>query len=66
VTYHPSRKQFFGQLFGLAAACAAVPKLLAKPFTAASRAGDASGAAAKMPVEVRTDARAVARRSDSI
>ena len=66
MTHHPSRKQFFAQLFGFAAAFAVVPKLLAKPFTAVSRVSDAPRAPEKLPIAVRTDKRAVARRDVSL
>jgi hypothetical protein len=66
VTHHPSRKQFFAHFFGIAAAVAVVPKLLARPFTSVSRASDVTRPSEKLPITVRNDKRAVARRDDSI
>jgi len=61
VSHDPSRKQFFAKLLGAAAAVSVAPKLLAKSSPAA-----VTPAVSALPVMVRPEARAVARRADSV
>ena len=63
VSHDPSRKQFFAKLLGAATAVSIAPKLLAQP---ASSASAPLSAAPALPVVVRSEVRAVARRSDSL
>ena len=64
MTHHPSRKQFFATLFGSAAALSVLPKLSAKPAETVTAKGNSN--AGVLPVMVRPDARAVARRADTV
>jgi hypothetical protein len=59
VTQQPSRKQFFAKLLGAAAASGVASKALANPSTPAV---SASAAGRGRKIEVRGDARSVARR----
>jgi len=61
VSHDSSRKQFFAKLVGLAAAFAVVPKFLAKSTPAAT-----TPVAPAAPVDLRPEARAVARRADAV
>ncbi|MCX6952362.1 MAG: hypothetical protein NTV51_09380 [Verrucomicrobia bacterium] len=61
MNHDPSRKQFFAKLLGAAAAVSIAPNVLAKPAPTA-----ASPAAPALPVVVRAEVRAVARRADSV
>src|SRR4249919_212796 len=65
VTHNPSRKQFFARMFGAAAALGVFSKLFAKaavPRVAASGQPAESVKTDSMPVAVRVEKRAVARR----
>jgi hypothetical protein len=64
VKHDPSRKHFFAKLFGMAAAFGVVPQLLAKVLPAREAAPET--VAEKLPVQVRPEARAVARRGDAV
>lgn len=61
VSHDSSRKQFFAKLLGAAAAMSVAPKLLAKSAPSA-----ATPAVPALPVVVRSEVRAVARRADSV
>jgi hypothetical protein len=56
-----SRKHFFAKLLGAAAAASALPKALATPSEAAVSPSPAPAAGTRK-IEIRGDARAVARR----
>ncbi len=64
VNHQPSRKQFFAKLFGSAAALSVLPKLSAQSPATALAAAPANETVA--PVVIRSDARAVARRADTV
>ena len=64
MTHNPSRKQFFAKMFGSAAALTVLPKLVSKTPASATANGDVRTPAA--PVVVRSEARAVARRADTV
>jgi hypothetical protein len=67
VTHNPSRKQFFAKLFGTVAAVAAFPKLFAKSAPSVTTPSESAAAVkAELPVQVRPQTRAVARRGDSL
>ena len=63
VTQHPSRKQFFARLFGFGVAFSVFPRLFAKSSATAMTSGDSRESSRVL--EVRPEARAVARRPDS-
>ena len=65
MSHDPSRKQFFAKLLGAAAAVTAAPGLLAKTASVVSPASDSSHSAA-LPLAVRPEVRAVARRAGSV
>lgn len=64
VTHHQSRKQFFARMFGIGAAFSVFPKLFAKSTSTALESAQPRIAAPG--IEIRRDARAVARRHDSV
>jgi hypothetical protein len=64
VSHHPSRKQFFAKLFGLAAIAGLISKVSARPDAAARNSGGLNPR--HNAVVIRPDARAVARRAESI
>jgi hypothetical protein len=61
VSHDPSRKQFFAKLLGAAAAIAVAPKVLAK-----AAPSNSTPEAPAIPVLVRPEVRAVARRAGSV
>jgi hypothetical protein len=62
VTHNPSRKQFFGKLLGAVATATVLPKVIANSSSAPAANRPASSSNATRAFEIRTDARAVARR----
>jgi hypothetical protein len=64
VTFNSTRKQFFSKLLGVVAAAGVWPKLAAKPEGGGRhvRHPTTAGRKPSLSFEVRTDARAVARR----
>jgi len=66
VTQHPSRKQFVAKLLGVVAASSVVTKLFAKSENSTVVSGAATAAPASRSLEVRRDARAIARRTDTV
>jgi hypothetical protein len=66
VTQHPSRKQFVAKLLGVVAASSVVTKLFAKSENPTVAGGAATAAPASRSLEVRRDARAIARRDDAV
>ena len=60
VSHDPSRKRFFAKLLGATAALAVVPKFLAKTAPVVTPAAPA------VPVNLRPEPRAVARRAGSV
>jgi len=65
VSHDPSRKSFLGKLFALAAFAGVAPRLLAKSVVRNS-ASELPAAATPKPFSLRSESRAVARRSDSV
>jgi hypothetical protein len=63
VSHDPSRKSFLAKMIGLGAAVGLAPRLVAR---AAVTPAAADTPATKPAVVVRPDARAVARRTDSV
>jgi hypothetical protein len=61
VSHHPTRKEFFAKLAGTAAAVAATSKIFAQTSPTAQ-----APAANAVPVKLRPETRAVARRADSV
>jgi hypothetical protein len=64
VTHDPTRKHFFAKLAGMAAAVSLFPKSLARPNPAV--AGAEGAGAPALPIEIRGDSRAIARRSGAL
>jgi len=63
VSHDPSRKQFFAKLLGLTAVAGLAPKLLAG---SSSKAAPAPAPVTSGSIQLRPEARAVARRVDSV
>jgi hypothetical protein len=61
VSHDPSRKRFLGKLLGLAAVAGIAPRALAKSTVQA-----ATNDQRQAPIVPKPDARAVARRADSV
>ncbi|MDO8543490.1 MAG: hypothetical protein Q7S40_23875 [Opitutaceae bacterium] len=64
MTHDPSRKHFFARLLGFAAAGSVLPTLFAKSTPAITPANSALPSSGKL--RIRPDARAVARRADTV
>jgi hypothetical protein len=62
VTHNPSRKQFFAKLLGVVATASLLPKALAQSADAPVAGTPGASAKSSHRFEIRTDARAVARR----
>jgi hypothetical protein len=62
VTHNSSRKAFLARLLGVTALLGSFPKLFAKAATTSVITPDSNA----RPFELRPDARAVARRADSV
>lgn len=63
VSHDPSRKRFLGKLIGLTAIVGLAPQALAKPVVAAADVPQPRDSA---KFAIRPDARAIARRADSL
>jgi hypothetical protein len=63
VTHHPSRKEFFARLAGIAALSGVLPRLFAKSGAGASDVKTSNAPAGSLLI--RADPRAVARRAET-